>query len=179
MAPAKKTPNVTEGNTDVTKSNDKKEEATVVVSKSDLEAFLKRLEGLEADNKRLIAVADKGRLAREEEKRLAADGTPLIRTVKLTRVEADGPIVVAWKLTENESFVDGNRMVERQNIRVFFENGEHKDMRLIDFYRAQKRYRGIVAEIISRSRDERSGETMLKVELRDGKQLDIPLKFVN
>jgi len=155
-------------------------EETVVVSKKDLEGFLKRLEGLEADNKRLIAVADKGRLANEREKQIAADGTPLIRTVKLSRLSATAPaskIVVAWKLIENESYMDGTRHIENQSMQIVFRDGTSEKMRLIDFYRRQNKQ--LVGEIISRSRNEKTGDTELEIELRDGDRLTVPIKFVN
>ena len=151
----------------------------IVVSKKDLEGFLKRLDDVEADNKRLIAVADKGRLANEREKSIAADGAPLIRTVKLTRL-GRGPtfqIVVAWKLTDNESYVDGNRMVEKQNIQVVYKDGTSENIRLIDFYRRQNKE--TIAEIIKRSVNERTGETEVDVELKDGERITLPIKFVN
>jgi len=162
---------------DTVETTDEKSGDTVVVKKSDLEGFLKRLDTLEADNKRLINVADKGRLAHEREKQVAADGAPLIRTVKLTRLSPDGPIVVAWKMTANESYVDGNRMVEKQEIQVVFQDATSKEMRLIDFYRQQNKT--TVAEIIKRSLNEKTGDTELEVELRDGERLTVPIAFVN
>lgn len=154
------------------------ESPTVVVRKTDLEGFLKRLDTLEADNKRLIAVADKGRLANEKEREMAADGAPLVRTVKLTRLDSNkGPLVVAWKVTANESYVDGNRMVERQELDLYLQNGKTEHMRLLDFYRRQNKQ--TIAEIIKRSLNEQTGDTELEVELKDGERITIGLAFVN
>ena len=152
---------------------EKKEKVTV--DKDDLKTFMKRLETLETDNKRLMAAADKGRLAHVDAK-LAGD-QPLIRTVRLSRLTPDGPLVVAWKLEKNISYVDGNKLVEDQVIRVFFEDGTEEQMKLLNFYRGMDKK--TVAEIVSRKTDEKSGEEVVEVEMKDGKRLEIPLKFVN
>lgn len=150
-------------------------EDTVVVSKKDLEAFLNRLEAVEAENKKLVAVADKGRLYNEEERLAKQTGAPLIHTVKLTRY--DGNIVIAWKLVDNDSHVENGRAVERQNIELYYEDGGSTTIRLIDFYRnADKKTRG---EIIRRSRNEHTGMVEFDVRLSDGKTLTIPSSFVN
>lgn len=155
-----------------------KEEETVVVSKADLEGFLNRLNTLEEDNKRLIAVADKSRLAHEREREVAKNGAPLIRTVKLTRLDSKkGPLVIAWRMLSNESYVDGNRLVEKQEIEVFFQNGKTEKMRLIDFYRRQNKE--TIAEIIKRSLNEKTGDTEVEVEMKDGERLTVGLAFVN
>lgn len=154
------------------------EEETVVVSKADLQGFLNRLNTLEEDNKRLIAVADKGRLAHERERAIAKDGAPLIRTVKLTRLDSNrGPLIIAWKMLANESYVDGNRLVEKQEIEVYKQDGTTEKMRLIDFYRRQNKQ--TIAEIIKRSLNEKTGETEVEVELKDGERITLGLAYVN
>jgi hypothetical protein len=153
-----------------------KEVETIEVKKEDLAAFVKRLSTLEDDNKRLLEAADKGRLANIDAK-LAGD-QPLVRTVKLSRMTPTGPIIVAWSLEKNVSFMDGTRMVENQRMKVFFEDGSDKEMPLIEFYR--DRDNKTIAEIISRKKPEKPGELeILEVETKDGKRLEIPLKFVN
>jgi hypothetical protein len=150
---------------------------TIVVSRKDLQAFLDRLESLEVENKKLFAVADKGRLYSEEERLAKQLGAPLVHTVKLTRLSPNGPIVIAWKLTDNDSYVEGNRMVEKQNMQVFYEDGKTETIRLIDFFRKQNKQ--LLAEIIKRSRNEETGEIELTVRLKDGKTLEIPVTYVN
>lgn len=155
-----------------------KSEETVVVNKKDLEAFLTRLENIEAENKKLIAVADKGRLFNEEARLARENGGPLIYTCKLTRIGSDrGPLVIAWKLRDNESYVDGNRLVEKQNIEVFFQDGTSQIMRLVDFYRSQNKQ--TIVEIIKRTRNEKTGQEEFEVEFKDGERITIPAKFVN
>jgi hypothetical protein len=153
-----------------------KEVETVEVPKEDLTAFVKRLSDLEADNKRLLEAADKGRLANIDAK--SAGDQPLVRTVKLTRMTPGGPIVVAWNLEKNVSYMDGNRMIEDQVMKVIYETGESEDMPLINFYR--NRNTNTIGEIISRKKPEKAGELeILEVETKDGQRLEVPLKFVN
>jgi len=153
-----------------------KDVEVIEVKKDDLAAFVKRLGDLEEDNKRLLEAADKGRLANIDAK--AAGDQPLVRTVKLSRMTFDGPIIVAWSLEKNISFMDGTRMIENQRMKVFFDDGGDKEMPLIEFYR--DRDTKTVAEIISRKKPEKPGELeILEVEMKDGKRLEIPLKFVN
>ena len=153
-------------------------EETVVVSKADLEGFLSRLNTLEEDNKRLIAVADKSRLAHERERAIAADGAPLIRTVKLSRLDSkNGPLIIAWKVLTNESYVQDKRTVTDQTIELYLQNGKTEKMRILDFYRRQNKE--TKAEIIKRSVNEKTGETEVEVELLDGERLTIGLAFVN
>jgi len=152
-----------------------KKEDMVEVPKSELAAFVKRLGNLEKDNTRLMAAADKSRLANIDAKMAA--GQPLIRTVRLSRLSDDGPIIIAWKLTKNVSYVSGNRLIEDQVMQVFFEDGKNQEMPLINFYRGLNKK--VVAEIISRTKDEKTGEEMLKLQTKEGKDYTIPLKFVN
>ena len=146
---------------------------TVEVPKEDLAAFVKRLKTLEDDNKRLLDVADKGRLASVDAKRTADQ--PLIRTVKLSKLNEK--FIVAWNLEKNISYMDGNKRVENQVMKVFFEDGTDKEMPLIDFYRNCNKQ--TIAEIITRTKKEGTDEEILEVETKDGQRLKIPLKFVN
>jgi hypothetical protein len=151
-------------------------EEVVEVKKSDLEGFLRRLDTLEEDNKRLLSVADKGRMFAIEEKARQTQRT--VPTVKLTRMgSANGKLVVAWRLKENDSYVDGNRMVERQTIEVFYQDGTSDLMPLVSFYRTQNK--DTIARIISRTRDSEGNGEMLHLELPTGELVDIELKYVN
>ena len=151
-------------------------EEMVEVSKNDLAAFVKRLGELEASNKRLLEVADKGRMHQINEKE--RHNKKLLPTVKITRMGgATGKMVLAWHMTQNESYVDGNRTVERQEIEVFFVDGTSEKMPLVNFYRQQNK--DTIGTITKRSRDEDGGAEMLTVELPEGDVLDIELKFVN
>jgi hypothetical protein len=159
----------------VVEDTDDREEV-VEVKKSDLAEFVRRLNTLEEDNKRLLAVADKGRLSVIEEKERQAQRS--LPTVKITRMgSSSGKMVMAWRMTNNESYVDGNRMVERQTIEVFFQDGTSEVMPLINFYRQQNK--DTTGRIVSRTHDQITDGEMLKVELPSGELLDIELKYVN
>jgi len=151
----------------------------VEVSKDDLKAFMRRLEDVEADNKRLIEASDKARMAAISE-RERGERVQLPR-VKLTRMGSPtGKLVIAWKMTQNESYVDGNKLVEKQEIELFYHDGTSEKMPLIGFYRKQNKQ--TIAEILSRTKkldDPENGE-MLVVQIRGtDEKIDIDLKFVN
>lgn len=152
----------------------------VEVSKADLAAFMGRLNDLEETNRKLLEAADKGRMfAITEKERQEKNELP---RVKLTRIGGPrGKLVVAWQMGKNESYVDGNRLIEHQTMNVFYQDGSTEEMPLIDFYRQQNK--DTVAEIRSRTKEmDDSGEEVetLKVVTKDGKEeITIGLKFVN
>jgi len=152
-----------------------KEDSEVVVNKEDLKALMARMDELEKDNKRLLSVADRGRMFALEEKERATKKN--VSTVKLSRLDRGGKLVVAWKTKENESYVDGNRTVIRQSIELFFQDGKSEVMPHITFYRRQNK--DTVVPILGRNKDEETGTVILKVQLDDGTTLEIDKKFVN
>lgn len=151
-----------------------KDSEVVEVSRNDLQQFMKRLSDLEADNKRLLEASDKARMAAISE-RERGDSKKLPE-VKITRIGKDGKLVLAWQLTKNESYVDGNRLVEHQEMEVFYQDGKSEAMPLLSFYRQQNK--DTKGQIISRTVQSEGGE-MLKVRLAGGEEIDIDLKFVN
>lgn len=158
--------------------NKKSDEDEIVVSRKDLEIFLQRLDSLESENKKLFAVADKGRLYSEQERLAQQAGAPLIHTVRLTRMgSTKAPIVIAWKLIDNDSYTEGSRSVHKQNMEVFSVDGKSQIMRLVDFYRNKNTQ--TKAEVIKRTKNEETDEIVLTVRLGDGQMMSIPLAFVN
>ena len=147
----------------------------VQVSAAELTAFMDRLKSVEDDNKRLLEAVDKARLARVDAK--AAAGVPLIPKMRLTTLKPGGSIVLSWKMTKNESFVDGNRLVEKQYIEVFYEDGTKEEMPLITFFRNQRKE--IVGELVSRSKDVETDLETVTLRLPDGRKLEVGLPFVN
>jgi len=145
----------------------------VEVSKDDLAAFLKRLENVEAENKRLLSAADRNRLENYDN----ANKPTLLPEVSVTTLTQGGPLVVAWKLTSNDSFVDNGRMIEKQIVDIFYEDGTSETMPLISFYRRQTRT--TIGEIIGKEIDGKTGAETLKLLLKDGRELKIGLAFVN
>jgi len=161
-----------------------KNEEQVTVKKSDLEAFIKRLDDMDELNKKLLAIADKGRLAHQAEK--DAEGKILIRTVKISRFGKEGPIILSWPaLLSNESYVTKGRAVANQTIELVLEkenadgtfDTETKKMDILDFFRHKTA--NIVAEVISRKKNEKTETEELEVELPGGRMLNIGLPFVN
>ena len=151
------------------------EDDVVEVSKTDLKNFLKRMEDLEESNRRLLAVADKGRIfALNEAERKTKQNIP---TVKLTRIGSlNGKLVVAWRMTRNESYVDGNKLIEHQEMEVFYQDGTTERMPLIEFYRKQNK--DTIAKIRALSVNDEGVET-LRLELPNGDLIEVGLKFVN
>lgn len=167
---------VSEESTQATPVVEADAEETVTVKKSELEIFIKKLSELEESNKRLLAVADKGRMAHIEEKERGK--MRQLPTVKLSRFGGPtGKLIMAWRMPNNEAYVDGGRIVEHQTMELFYEDGTSETMPLITFYRQQNK--DTIARVLARSRDEQTGGEMLRVELSDGRVVDIELKFVN
>ena len=156
----------------------KSEDRNVVeVSKDDLSKFMKRLEDLESDNKRLLEASDKARMAAISERERGTESE--LPRVKITRMSPTGPLVVAWQMPEgsNVSYVNGRTLVEHQEMEVFYQDGTSETMPLLTFYRRQNKE--TKAKVIARTRMQNGSET-LKVELiGSGEELDIDLKFVN
>lgn len=152
-----------------------KEDTEVVVNKEDLKALMARMDDLEKQNRRLTSVADRGRMFALEEKERATKKN--VSTVKLSRLDKGGKLIIAWKTKENQSYVDGNRTVIRQEIELFFQDGKSEVMPHITFYRRQNK--DTVVPIIGRAKDEETGMVTLKVKLDDGTILEIDKKFVN
>lgn len=153
----------------------KEEDEVVEVSKVDLKNFMKRMEELEESNRKLLAVADKGRMFQFSEKERAENSK--IPTVKLTRIGSPaGKLVLAWKMGKNESYVDGSRLIEHQTINVFYQDGTAEEMPLLEFYRQQNK--DTVGKVKARTTND-DGSESLRIELRDGELVEIGLKFVN
>ena len=145
----------------------------VSVKKEDLDALFAKFDKQSEDIKLLYRVADKSRLDNNEKR-----GEPLIRTCKVSTI--DGKILLAWKLTKNTSEIINGRWMEEQKIEVFFEDGGNKELQLLDFYRNVTKISDV--EILSRSsslNDKNEEESIFKLQLPDGKVLEINSKYIN
>lgn len=149
---------------------DESEEEMVQVPKKTLETILKRVDALEDDNKVLKQVADKGRMARVEA--LRAQGK-LVKSVRVGQLH--GKFVVGWKLIEDDVHFEGDKLIEKQTIRVFFEDKSNEDIGVRAFANETGNIEG---EVISESKD-RDGNISLLVQLPDGKELTIGQNFIN
>lgn len=145
----------------------------VQVSKMDLSKILQEMEKNKAEIARLSAAADKGRL----EKYDAMNGAnkPLIRKVKISRLGKNGPVIVAWKLLVNESYIDIKGYHEKQIVELVVEGGEVKTMDLVDFYRTvNKETEG---EIVGSKQE--GGKEFIVLQLEDGNKMELELSVVN
>lgn len=156
-----------------TKDTSKEKDEMVMISKSDRDTIFQMLE----DNKKtidaLVQAADKNRLAKAMD-----DGKsePLIKKVRIWTL--DGKPIIAWKSTQNVCEIMNGRWIEMQKTMVFFEDGDSKEMELVDFYRKTERKE---AEILSKSTKTVDGKEELSysVMFPDGKKLEINSIFVN
>jgi hypothetical protein len=157
---------------DKNKEKEVEKKETVVVNKAELGALLDRVKTLEA-------VADKSRVAWYEgtqpKKKELSKVTVGVYPVK----EGVDKIIVGWgQLVLNEMYQDSNgAWHERQIIKLQFEDGTSQEVSYIDFVR---RRHSVPAEVISRSLDEETGATTLKVAIiGQDKKLDIDSTFIN
>lgn len=150
----------------------------VEVSTDDLKALIRRIDDLETSNERLLGAADKSRLAHVDSKK---QGGKLIRTVRISRLGKNGPIIMGWKLKVNESYIENGRWREHQVVDVTLEDGKTKEMQLLDFYRMQNKDLSgeIIAEKVSTNKETGEDEQSITVEFKDGKTLEIGLAFIN
>lgn len=153
--------------------NLKVESDTVEVKKEDLQRLFDRIEKQEKDIEILYKVADKGRLENQTK-----NGEPLIKTCKISTF--DGNIIIAWKLKKNICEIVNGRWVEDQVTELIFEDGKVLELPILDFYRKIVKIDGV--EILSKSvsyNDKGEEESLLKLQLPDGKVLEIKSNYIN
>lgn len=160
---------VTENTGNVTENTQPK---TMEVDIAFLQKLQEQIDELKKQNEKLVAVSDKARLARYEQLSNTAE---LVRTAKISFLDGDRP-VLAWKLLDNEVFVDGRGVYhETQNVELFFDSGESEKLPYLDSVRRITKKAG---EILSRTKDG-DGHEVLKIMLGDGREFDIDIRFVN
>lgn len=148
-----------------------KQKDVVEVPKSTLEKLLSRVEVLEKDNEILKEVADKDKLIRIEKLRA---GGKLVKTVNLN--VHHGKIVIGWsKVKDDVYFDEQGRLHEEQVILVHYLDGSKSEMDYRAFSRMKEPLKG---EVISETKDS-DGHTNIKVQLADGREINIDIVFVN
>jgi len=151
-------------------------EEVVEVKKSDYDKLMKQLERNASDIELLYKASDKSRMA----KAMGNGGEILIKQVKLWNWDNTGKIVIGTKLISNRSEVVLGKWVEDQSIVVVLEDGENFTVPYLEFVR--KILNKLVADVISttKTEDEKGvSVTILKVQLQNGKTLEINSSFVN
>ena len=163
---------------------DENKKDIVEVPRSALEQILARQKEQEQVNKdqaekirMLTEVADKGRLARYEEKNRPGG---LLRRATVRTWE--GSLVLGWKMTTDEvglSTVDGRTvLIEKQIVSLYLDTGnkepEVREVPLLDFSR---NYKTLPGDIVKQSKGE-FGETYT-LRLEDGRNIELDIRFIN
>lgn len=155
--------------------NVKKNNDTVEISREDFNKLMERLDKQAKDIGTLYQVADKSRLARAQ-----GEGENLIKQAKVSTWDDTGKFIIGWKLISNRCEVVMGRWIEEQEVIIVFEDGETKQIPLIEFYR--KTLHKISGDIIARTEefDEKNNKVnMFKLQFPNGKILLINSAFVN
>ena len=151
-----------------------KEEEVVEIKKTDLQSLLERLDKVEKDNNMLLSVADKGRVSRYE----LINQEELIRTAKISFLKnekGESKAVVAWRTVQDEVYIDANGVYrENQIIEIFFDDKKSQKIRYIDFVRLVEKREGEIIE----KRQTKEGE-IFKIQMKDGKEYELDIKFIN
>lgn len=128
------------------------------------------------DIARLTAAADKSRLSQIDAKKPVQSG----RHVRISHIVVNGKRlpVVAWRMVKNEVYQNTRTGAwhEEQEIEITTVDGTKTPMSYTDFLRLVSKDE---AEVVGRSIDDRTGDTILSVILQDGSKLDINVVFVN
>ena len=145
-------------------------EEMVSVSRADLDAILARLSSVEETNKDLLKSAPNDQLARIEAMRRSGK---LVKSIKIRNV--DGKNVVGWKMTKDDVYFEGTKLVENQIVGVVFDDKTSKEINLRDFNRLAIYNK---FEVIREAKDS-DGAIYLTVMGTDGKEITINQIYVN
>lgn len=182
-------------------------EEKVAVPKSLLEQILQGQKELEAKVtdlgsqvaerdrtiEKLTYAADKNRMGIWEERNAAGD---IIRTVTIgswlykfpDSEKTEQRFVMATQLIQDEVMIEDNggvrRLVERQTLRVFLDDGVDADNKMkfvtvdVPYVRFYQNVLRVPATVIGESKTE-DGSHIRKVRFPDGKTLEIDIRFIN
>lgn len=138
--------------------------------------------------KRFKQLEDKVAKLSGEEKR-TADGK-IVPEIRFSYLEEDGKnrIIKSWQVIVDDIKVTNVGLLEDQQVRVEFFEGEHKDMQLRDFYRLVKKQPveiNVEKSTLSWTKAH-SGDQVLNVPLLEiavfewkGKEYSLPISFIN
>ncbi len=151
----------------------KQAEDTVTLPKSEFDAVLKRIEGIEKKNEMLEKVADRGRLARWKTENQD------FKTKDVRVSSLDGKIINGWKTVKDEVGKNPNTGLwfEKQIIEVHFTDSTKKEMDYADFQRRIIKVNGHVIRT-NKFNDADGSHEIFTVDI-DGKEIDIDIRFVN
>lgn len=146
------------------------DEDTVTVPKSTLDAILKRLDKQDQELEVLRDASDQGRLSKVE--MLRGQGK-LVKNARLTTY--DGKIAIGWKMTKDDVRFENDKLVEEQEVQVFFEDKTSSKLSYRSFVNHSSSVEG---EVISESTN-KDGMKMVTLQLKDGKEIEISTTFIN
>lgn len=149
-----------------------KEKGTVVLSQEAFDAFIADFNKAKQDLKSVLAIQTKNDLNKIEEMRNAGK---LVKSVKVRKIS--GKHVVGWKTLEDEVFMDSasGRLVERQTVRAFFEDGSNEQYSMRQWGTAPEY---IPFEVVKESKDA-DGYLFFTVRNEEGKEFEINSIYVN
>lgn len=141
----------------------------VEVDKDVLDTILKEISDLKQKTSEFESTASQDQTRKIESMRASGK---LVKSVKIRRF--DGDLVVGWVTTEDKVWMEGQKLHEIQNIKVFTDNGE-KDTTLVQFTRGclYETY-----EVIAETKTV-LGDLEMTIMMKDGKKLVINSKYVN
>lgn len=120
-------------NTSLEQTTIEKKDKMISVKQSVLDSILENITSLKKDNEMLMYAADKGRLAKYNDRK----GVNITRTCRVRIFKEK--LVVGWKMIEDIVQKSGNGIwTESQIIEVETEDGEKYSMRYIDFAQMSK-----------------------------------------
>lgn len=156
------------------KKEEQPKKKMVEIEADDLKAILARLDNVEKDNEMLKYASDKGRLAKYE----IMNQKDIIRTAKISFLKDNKgkqQAVVAWRTVQDDVYLDAHGIYhEDQVIEVTLEDDSKNKLRYIDFARLVEKKEG---EIIKKKQT-KDGE-VFKIQMKDGKEYDLDIKFIN
>ena len=146
-----------------------KSEERVEVNRSALEKLISRVDKLESENKKLLEISDRGRLAHYE-------STHQTQSPKIYRLSViDGKIVTSWKMVTNQVWKDElGKWREKQEIGVILEDGSSMTLPYVEFTNKTEK-----VEVSLVSVTQKGGKTYLELETAAGAKLVVDSVFVN
>jgi len=142
----------------------------VSIPKTVLENVLNRLEKVEGEAELLRGAADQNKLIAIQNMRNAG------KLVKSAQVSTySGKVVIGWKIVKDDVHFEGEKLVEEQIVKVFFEDKTDQEMSLRLFNSNLGKRKG---EIIEESKD-KDGVVRFKVQFNDGKEVVIGGAYIN
>jgi hypothetical protein len=156
-----------------TKSGKESQEEMVSVPKSQLAEILWKVERLES-------TADRSRLEQFDNANKKKELSRVRLNVYDDKEKGEQKVIMAWRMTIDEVMYDSGRgYTEKQVIELTLEDGTKVSLNYRDFAIGKRRSQE-VAEILSRSKDEETGNELMKVRrVSDQKEFSVDSRFIN